>query len=141
MGEKYIPVVIVITLQRIITLQRKTCVNSYIPPRNSLSYESLPPSCFRKISAVLGRLKWPEFLAMPLDRKLLRFFWKGQRFEFTCLIFGYSLAPRVFTKILKLFAATWRSKGIRISICIDDILIIASSAKQAATLLPLSETP
>ena len=71
----------------------------------------------------------------PLDRKLLRFFWKGQRFEFTCLPFGYSLAPRVFTKILKPFAATWRSKGIRISIYIDDILIIASSAKQAATLL------
>ncbi|XP_068742268.1 uncharacterized protein [Montipora capricornis] len=71
----------------------------------------------------------------PLDRKLLRFFWKGQRFEFTCLPFGYSLAPRVFTKILKPFAAIWRSKGIRISIYIDDILIIASSVKQAATLL------
>ena len=42
----------------------------------------------------------------PLDRKLLRFFWKGQRFEFTCLPFGCSLAPRVFTKILKPFAAT-----------------------------------
>ena len=58
MGEKYIHVVIVLTLQR------KTCVNSYIPPRNSLSYESLPPSCFQKISAVLGRLECPEFLAM-----------------------------------------------------------------------------
>ena len=67
MGEKYIPVVIVIILQRIITLQRKTCVNSYTPPRNSLSYESLPPSCFRKISAVLGRLKCPEFLAMMIS--------------------------------------------------------------------------
>ena len=59
----------------------------------------------------------------PLDWKLLRFFWKGQRFEFTCLPFGYSLAPTVFTKILKPFAATWRSEGIRISIYIDDILI------------------
>ena len=74
MGEKYIPVVIVITVQRIITLQRKTCVNSYIPPRNSLSYESLPPSCFRKISAVLGRLKCPEFLAMII---LMTFFLVG----------------------------------------------------------------
>ena len=64
MSQKYIPVVIVITLQGIITLQRKTCVNSYIPPRNSLSFKSLPPSCFRKIFAVLGRLKCPEFLAM-----------------------------------------------------------------------------
>ena len=47
-------------------MKRITCVNSYIPPRKSLSYESLPPSCFRKISAELGRLKCPEFLAMPM---------------------------------------------------------------------------
>ena len=73
MGEKYIPVVIVITLQRIITLQRKTCVDSYIAPGNSLSYESLPPSCFRKITAVPGTLKCPEFLAMaPLRLELKR---------------------------------------------------------------------
>ena len=73
----------------------------------------------------------------PLDRKLLRLFWKGQRFEFTYLPFGYSLAPRVFTKILKPFAVTRRPKGIRISIYIDDILIIASSAKQEATHLAI----
>ena len=41
----------------------------------------------------------------PLDRKLLRFFWKSQRFEFTYFPFGYSLAPWVFSKILKPFAA------------------------------------
>ena len=70
MGEKYIPVVIVITVQSIITLQRKTCVNSYIPPRNSLSNESLPPSCFRKISALLDRLKCPEFLAMNIGQNV-----------------------------------------------------------------------
>ena len=73
----------------------------------------------------------------PLDRKLLCFIWKGQRFEFTCLPFGYSLAPTVFPKILKPFAATWCSEGIRITIYIDDILIIASSAKEAATLLAI----
>ena len=39
-------------------------MNSYITPRNSLSYESLPPSCFRKITAVPSRLKCPEFLAL-----------------------------------------------------------------------------
>ena len=72
-----------------------------------------------------------------ITQKLLRFFGKGQRFEFTCLPFGYSLAPRVFTKFLKPFTTTWRSKGIRILIYIDDILIIASSAKQAATLLAI----
>ena len=36
-----------------------------------------------------------------LHRKYLRFIWKSQRYEFTCLPFGYSLAPRVFTKVFK----------------------------------------
>ena len=46
-------------------------------------------------------------------------------------------SPSFFTKILKPFAATWHPKGIRISIYIDDIMIIASSAKQAPTLLAI----
>ena len=36
-----------------------------------------------------------------LHRKYLRFIWKNQRYKFTCLPFGYSLAPRVFTKVFK----------------------------------------
>ena len=34
-------------------------------------------------------------------RKYSRFLWNFKRYEFTCLPFGYSLAPRVFTKIFK----------------------------------------
>ena len=37
-----------------------------------------------------------------LHRKYLRFIWNDQRNEFTCLPFGYSHAPRVFTKVFKL---------------------------------------
>ena len=36
------------------------------------------------------------YFSVPIfrkDRKYLRFLWKGQRYEFTCLPFGYSLAP------------------------------------------------
>ena len=29
-----------------------------------------------------------------LHRKYLRFIWRSQRYEFACLPFGYSLAPR-----------------------------------------------
>ena len=35
------------------------------------------------------------------DRKYLRFFWKGQLYEFTCLPNGLAEAPRKFTKMLK----------------------------------------
>ena len=58
----------------------------------------------------------------PLDRKLLRFIWKGQRFEFICLPFGYYLAPRVFSKILKPLAATWRSKGLELQSTLPDFI-------------------
>ena len=34
-------------------------------------------------------------------RKYLRFIWKNQLFQFTCLPNGLSSAPRIFTKLLK----------------------------------------
>ena len=42
------------------------------------------------------------YFSIPIfapHRKYLRFIRKSQRCEFTCLPFGYSLAPRVFTKV------------------------------------------
>lgn len=36
------------------------------------------------------------------DRKFLRFLYRGELFEFTCLLFGLNVAPYVFTKLLKL---------------------------------------
>ena len=35
------------------------------------------------------------------DRKYLRFFWRGQLYQFTCLPNGLSCGPRKFTKLLK----------------------------------------
>lgn len=75
------------------------------------------------------------YFSIPIfqpHRKYLRFLWKGQRYEFTCLPFGYSLAPRVFTKVLKPVIATLRFRGIRLVVFIDDILVIASSAQQCS---------
>lgn len=43
-------------------------------------------------------------------RKYLRFIWKHQLFQFTCLPNGLSCAPRIFTKILKPIYATLRSQ-------------------------------
>lgn len=61
------------------------------------------------------------------SRKYLRFIFQNQLFQFTCLPFGLSLSPFVFTKILKPVVATLRSKGFLSCIYLDDILCIASS--------------
>ena len=53
-------------------------------------------------------------------RKYLRFIWKHQLFQFTCLPNGLSCAPRIFTKILKPIYATLRSQGFENVGYIDD---------------------
>jgi len=61
------------------------------------------------------------------DRKYLRFSWAGQTFEFQCLPFGLSSAPRVFTKLLKPIVAFLRRQGIRLVIFLDDMVVLAQS--------------
>lgn len=53
-------------------------------------------------------------------RKFLKFYWRGILYEFNCMPFGYSAAPKVFTKLLKPVYAWFRSEGIRCSYYIDD---------------------
>ena len=70
------------------------------------------------------------YFSVPIfqpHRKYLRFLWNFKRYEFTCLPFGYSLAPRVFTKIFKPVIAYFRFLGFRVIIFIDDPILIVSS--------------
>ena len=70
------------------------------------------------------------YFSVPIfqpHRKYLRFRWQFKLYEFTCLPFGYSLAPRVFTKIFKPIIAHFRFLGFRVFIYIDDISLVASS--------------
>lgn len=60
----------------------------------------------------------------------LSFFWGGHYFAFQCLPFGLSSAPMVSTKVMKPVAAAIRSKGIRILIYLDDILILACTCQE-----------
>lgn len=48
-------------------------------------------------------------------------------YEFACLPFGLSSAPRVFTKLMKPVVAQLRKQGIRLIIYLDDILIMAET--------------
>ena len=67
------------------------------------------------------------YFAVPIhqdSRKYLRFLFEGMTFEFNCLPFGLSLAPRVFTRILRPVVAHLCSKGVRVVIYLDDLLLM-----------------
>lgn len=53
-------------------------------------------------------------------RKYLKFRWKGQLYQYTCLPNGLSNCPRYFTKLLKPVYAHLRSKGYLSAAFIDD---------------------
>lgn len=61
------------------------------------------------------------------DRKYLRFMFQNILYEFTCLPFGLSTAPYVFTKIMKPVVCHLRSLGLLSVIYLDDILCLADS--------------
>lgn len=63
------------------------------------------------------------------DRKWLRFMWKNQSFQFTCLPQGLTSAPHIFTKLLKPILSHLRKLGILIVCYIDDCILLASSAQ------------
>ncbi len=72
------------------------------------------------------------------DRKYLKFRWKGKLFQFTCLPFGLSTAPRIFTKVLKVVAKYLRVQGVICSIYLDDWLILAHNNNQCAKSVKLT---
>ena len=70
------------------------------------------------------------YLSVPIaehHRKFLRFIWQGVTYEFKCLPFGLSSAPRTFTKLLRPVMAFLRSQGMRTVIYLDDILVLAEN--------------
>jgi hypothetical protein len=56
-------------------------------------------------------------------RKNLRFHFQDVTYEFQCLPFGLSSAPRAFTKLVKPVIAILRISGIRVVIYLDDLLL------------------
>ena len=68
-----------------------------------------------------------HLLVHPRDRRYLRFQWGGQTYQFRSLPFGLSLAPWVFTRLVREYLLTLRAQGIRIRAYLDDWLILAPS--------------
>ena len=69
-------------------------------------------------------------LAMHPDaRRYLGWEWKGKYYMPTCLVFGLSTAPRVFTKVMRPMMAFFRSLGVRVLGMIDDYLWAAQKER------------
>ena len=62
--------------------------------------------------------------------KFLQFRRKDKLLQFTCLPFGLSSAPFVFTKLLRPVLASVRELGIRCLMYIDDMLILGETSEE-----------
>src|SRR5437588_610379 len=61
------------------------------------------------------------------QRHFFAFDFSGKRYCFTCLPFGLTASPRIFTKILRPVIKLLRSKDVRLVIYLDDILLMVRS--------------
>ena len=60
--------------------------------------------------------------------KVLQFYWRNQLLQFTCLPFGLSSAPYVFTRLLRPILTFLRDKRVHCLMYLDDILILGRTA-------------
>lgn len=68
---------------------------------------------------------YPHLPVREEDRPLLRFMWRGVRYQFRAMPFGLSTAPRIWTKVMRPIVALIRRLGVRCVIYIDDLLLLA----------------
>lgn len=61
------------------------------------------------------------------SKKYLRFKFKNDTYEFQCLPFGLSLAPLIFTKILKPVLSALRSNGFLMVAYLEDFICLGST--------------
>ena len=66
----------------------------------------------------------------PDHQKFLVFEWNDLFYQFKCLPFGLSTAPRVFTKLLRPIVGFLRQVGCRLIIYLDDILLLHQDREQ-----------
>ena len=86
------------------------------------------PNCF--FMTVDFKHAYYSVSVRPEDRRWLRFRWRGESYQFTCLPQGLTSAPRIFTRLLKPVLAHLRSLGILVSCYIDDCIFLASSGEE-----------
>ena len=72
------------------------------------------------------------YFCIPLaeeSKKFVRFYWKGDPYQFLCLCFGLAPASYVFNKLSKIPIAFLRRRGTLIITYLDDMLLIGRTAE------------
>lgn len=70
----------------------------------------------------------------PESRQYLSFHYQGKIYRYTSLPFGLSVAPRIFSKLMRYAIEPLRKKGIRLVYYLDDICVLARSPSQLTTI-------
>lgn len=69
-----------------------------------------------------------HFISISMEcRKFLRFRWNGFVYEYTCLPFGLSTGPFIFTKVMKEAMKVLRMKGLLSVIYLDDGIVFGNT--------------
>ena len=63
------------------------------------------------------------------SKKYLRFEFRGQLFQFTCLPFGLNISPLIFTKLIRVVVNLLRKRGSKSIAYLDNLLCIAQNYK------------
>ena len=110
-------------------------LNSFIP------YEKFKMETLKDVKNILKENDFmvkidlkDAYFSVPINkesRKYVRFEWKGNLYEFQCLMFGLGQAPTIFSKLLKVPMSLLRRISVTLIIYIDDILIIAHTCQEA----------
>lgn len=65
-----------------------------------------------------------------VSRKFLKFRWKSQLYQFTCIPFGLNVAPWLFTKLMKPVMSSLRKLGLLSVSYLDDCLLIGNTYEE-----------
>ena len=68
---------------------------------------------------------------IPKHRQFLRFSFQGIQYQYNRLPFGYSLAPRTFSKCVETALRPLHQRGMRVLFYLDDLLLLARSEEEA----------
>ena len=106
-----------------------------------LRYEHFKMEGTHTLASMLRRRDWMTkidlsdfYMHLPIaeaDRKYFRFMFNGIKYECVAMPFGLAPAPRIATKFLQPVIKYLRRRGVRCTVYIDDIIILARSRVQS----------
>ena len=93
--------------------------------QNGTSKQSHKPSTTKRLGNFNRSDRCLSTYTQPCKmQKIPTFYIQGKAYQFTCLCFGPTLAPRTLTKIVSVIAAHLRLQSVRLAVYLDDCFLI-----------------